>query len=196
MIVLPAGVGPGDATPAMLDFGFLQRTGPGGETTRIDQPGSRYRVGFTFGPFYPALGNVMVARLLAAKSQGIRLPYPLLQSQGAPGVPVVDGAGQAGGTLALRGMTPGYACREGYWLSIVDQNGRDYLHNVRTGGMASEVGILSIGITPNLRWPFLDGAVVNLAKPMIQGFVDGDEFAWQLSVSRVIPIEFIVEEAA
>lgn len=196
MITLPDGVGPGEASPSLLDFGFLQRTGSGGETTRINRLGSRYRVGFAFGPFYPALGNIMVSRLLAAKSEGIRLPYPLLESQGAPGAPVVDGAGQTGGTLALRGLTPGYVCREGYWLSIVDENGRHYLQNVRTGGRADATGDLSIGITPILRWPFADGAVVHLARPMVQGFVDGDEWSWRMSVDRVIPIEFTVEEAA
>lgn len=196
MITLPDGVGPGDATPAMMDFGFLQRTGAGGETTRIDRMGSRYRVGFTFGPFYPALGNIMVSRLLAAKSEGIRLPYPLLENQGAPGTPLVDGAGQSGGTLLLKGLTPGYVCREGYWLSIVDENGRHYLHNVKTGGRATAGGALTIGITPILRWPYLNNAVVHLAKPMVEGWVDGDEWSWRLSVDRVIPIEFSVEEAA
>lgn len=196
MIALPDGVGPGDASPALMDFGFLQRTGSGGETTRINRMGSRYRVGFTFGPYHSAVGNLMVARLLAAKSEGIRLPYPLLESQGAPGAPLVDGAGQSGSTLLLKGLTPGYVCREGYWLSIVDENGRHYLHNVRTGGRASGAGALSAGITPMLRWPYLNNAVVHLAKPMIEGWVEGDEWAWRLSVDQVIPIEFSVEEAA
>jgi hypothetical protein len=196
MITLPDGVGPGDASPALLDYGFLQRTGAGGETTRIDRMGSRYRVAFSFGPFSPILGNVMVSRLLAAKSKGIRLPYPLLRDQGYPGSPLVDGAGQSGETLSLKGVTPGYACLEGYWISIEDQNGRHYLHNVQQTGVATTGGLLEIQITPMLRWPFLNNAVVHIAKPMVEGFVDGDEWAWNLSVNRVVPIEFTVEEAA
>jgi hypothetical protein len=196
MITLPSGVGPGEATPSLMDFGFLQRTGAGGETTRIDRMGSRYRVGFSFGPFSPILGNVMVSRLLSAKSKGIRIPYPLLENQGAPGAPKVDGAGQSGETINLKGVTPGYVCREGYWISIEDQNGRHYLHNVQTGGRATDAGLLEIQLTPMLRWPFANNAVVHIAKPMIEGFVDGDEWAWSLSVDRVVPIQFTVEEAA
>src|SRR3546814_1909417 len=67
----------------------------------------------------PILSRIFIARLLKAKREGLRIPYPLIDvPQGAPGSPVVDGADQSGTTINLRGLTPGYAAKEGYWLSI------------------------------------------------------------------------------
>lgn len=194
MIELPAGAGSG--TASLIDFGFFQRGALGAETTRINRKGNRYKIQLTYGPFYAAKGSEFVSDLIAAKTEGLRVPYPLQQDQGSAGSPVVDGAGQAGTTLAIRGCTPGYVCRKGYWLSIVDANGRHYLHNVKTGGMADSTGDLSITIRPELRHAFADGATVNLTAPMVEGFVDGDEWAWNLSVSLTIPITFTLEEAA
>jgi hypothetical protein len=136
----------------------------------------------------------MVARLIAAKQEGLEVAFPLLDSQGAAGATVVDGAGQSGKTLLIRGGTPGYFCKEGYWLSIENGDGQHYLHNVKTGGRFDGSGELSITLNEALRYPFADGDTVHLGKPMVQGFIEGDEWAWRHSVDRVIPIEFTLEE--
>lgn len=195
MIELPKDYGPGEASPQLIDFGFLQRGPFGAETKRINRKGNRYMVGFSFGPFYAEVGNRFVGLLIAAKSQGIRLPYPLQESQGSPGVPVVDGAGQQGRVLNIRGLAAGYTCRAGYWLSIENAAGRHYLDNVEVGGRANAAGQLTITLANQLRHPFANGAKIHLAKPMIEGLIDGDSWGWQLSVDQVIPITFTVEEA-
>jgi hypothetical protein len=196
MIELPSENYPMTAAPRFIDYGFLQRGAIGSQTKRIDRKGSRYMIAVSMGPFTPTTARLLVARLISAKSEGIRIPYPLLESQSGCGSPLVDGAGQTGTTLALKALTAGYTCREGYWLSIEDQNGRHYLHNVKTGGRAASDGTLSIVISPELRWPFLNNAAVHLAKPYIEGFVDGDAWDWELSGSRTMPIGFTIEEAA
>jgi hypothetical protein len=82
----------------------------------------------------PAVARVFISRLLEAKRVGrLLINFPLLgERQGSPGSPVVDGAGQAGATLKLRGLNPGYTIKEGYWLSIIDTNDQHYLHNARS----------------------------------------------------------------
>src|SRR3546814_10400759 len=71
----------------------------------------------SFPPMLPSVSRIFIARLLKAKREGLRIPYPLIDvPQGAPGSPVVDGADQSGTTINLRGLTPGYAAKEGYWL--------------------------------------------------------------------------------
>lgn len=192
MITLPDFAVRGSATPVFLDAGFTQRGVA--SLGRIDRKGSRYKLACTYGPFHPEQGRVMVSRLIAGKQEGLRIPYPLLVSQGAPGLPVVDGAGHEGKTLPIRGLTPGYVCREGYWLSITDTAGRSYLHNVKTGGRADSSGELSVVLNELLRFPFVDGATINLAVPIVEGLVEGDEWAWSLSVDQVVPIEFTIEE--
>jgi hypothetical protein len=65
---------------------------------------------------------------------------------------------------------------------------------VRTGGRASDTGTLTIVLNELVRDSFPDNTVVHLAKPMVQGLVEGDEAAWNISVDRVIPIAFTIKE--
>jgi hypothetical protein len=194
MIELPQG--PWTAVPQFNDRGILQEGLAEGETKRLDRKGSRFSVSVSAGPFYAEQAQVWVARIIAGRSQGIRIPYPLQVSQGNAGAAVVDGAGQSGTTLNLRGANVGYACREGYFLSIEDENGRHYLHNVLIGGRVAGDGTLSITLTSELRWPFLDGANVYFAKPMIEGLVMDDNTSWALTGDMVTPIQFTIKEAA
>ena len=125
----------------------------------------------------------------------LRVPYPLLDPQGSPGAPVVDGAGQSGTSLAVRGLTPGYAVKEGFWLSIVDADGQHYLHTATAPVRADTSGDATLSIAPMLRVPFADGAAVNLAVPMVEGFVDGN-WGWDIPVNRLTAVQFPLEEAA
>lgn len=192
MIELPSFAVRGSASPAFMDAGFIQRGVQSLE--RIDRKGGRYKLACSYGPFHPEQGRVMVARLIAAKQEGLRIAFPLLHSQGSPGSPLLNGAVTTGRTIPLDGLTPGYTCKEGYWLSLV-KDGRHYLHSVRTGGVANGSGQLAVTLNELLRDSFADNTVVHLAKPMVEGFIEGDEAAWSFSVDRMIPIEFTLEEA-
>ncbi|MGV1682900.1 hypothetical protein [Sphingopyxis sp. NJF-3] len=197
MIELPADPAPNGVQPTLLDFGMNLRPSTGAAVLRVDRKGSRYRLQVSFPPMLPSVSRIFVARLLKAKREGLRIAFPLIDvPQGAPGSPVVDGAGQTGTSLAIRGLTPGYAAKEGYWLSIEDENGQHFLHNVSEAARADGSGEVTLNITPELRAPFLDGATVHLAKPMVEGFVDGNEWSWTIPVNKLVAIEFTLEEAA
>lgn len=196
MIELPEDPAPNGVSPSLLDFGIIQRPATGGEVTRVDRKGSRYRLMVTYPLMDWDTARVFVSRLIRAKNEGIRIPYPLLVAQGAPGSPVVDGAGQTGTTLLIRGLTPGYAVKEGYWLSIVDENGRHYLHNAGSAVVADGSGDAELLLSEALRWPFADGATINLAKPMVEGFVGGEEWQWVIQLDKMIALQFPLEEAA
>ena len=193
MIEFPSFATRGVANPVFMDAGFTQRGVQ--SLDRIDRKGGRFKIGFVYGPFFPEQGRVMVSRLIAGKQEGIRLHYPLQVSQGSPGAPLLNGAVTTGRTIAIDGLTPGYFCAEGYWLSLV-KDGQHYLHSVRTGGRANASGQLTITLNEMLRVAFPDNAVVHLAKPMVEGLVEGDEFGWQVSVDQMTPIEFVIEEQA
>lgn len=191
MIELPSFAGPGSATPMFMDAGFTQRGVQ--SLSRIDRKGSRYKIAFSFGPYKPAQARIMVARLIAGKQAGLRVPYPLQISQGSPGTPVIDGAVTTGRIINIRGLTPGYVCGEGFWLSI-GKGDRHYLHSVGIGGTADGSGLLEIELNELLRDSFPDGANVYLAQPMVEGIVEGEVWQWQLSADQATPIEFAIEE--
>jgi len=192
MITLPDG--PRIATPALIDKSLTQRSAGPGPTNYIPRKGSRYRVQVTMGPFYSEKARDYVADLIAGKSEGIRISYPLQWSQSGCGALQVDGAGQGGTTLNIKGGTPGFMVRKGFFLSIEDENGQHYLHNVKSPVRIGADGKAALPIKPELRHPFLNNATVHMAKPMVEGFVDGNEWSWELAGDGVTPIVFTIEE--
>ena len=58
----------------------------------------------------------------------------------------------------------------------------------------SNTGTATLTLSEMVRGVFVTGNRVHLAKPMVEGLVDGDEWAWSFAVDRVIPIEFSLEE--
>lgn len=194
MITLPTTPAPNDAQTSMIDYGANLRGALGARTVRVDRPGNRFRAAISYPLMKPAEARVFVSRLMRAKSTFVRMPWPLLGiSQGAPGSPVVNGAGQAGTAIALRGLTPNYPFLEGYWISLFG-GGQHYLHNVTNAVNATAGGLATVNIVPALRFPFPDGAVVNVAQPMIDGFVDGESTDWAIRVDRMVQVGFALEE--
>lgn len=199
MIELPPGVVPNSATPALLDFGGVIRPATGAKILRLNRGGNRYRVAMTLPVRSGDDARRVVARLLSAKSEGLKVEYPLQGVyQGTPGSFVVDGGGQSGSTILLRGGTPNYAAKEGFWLTIHegDATTQGYLHNVKAPAIADASGDMELILTPNLRIPFPDGAHVELAAPTIEGLVDSDA-SWQLAIGGLVDsLSFVIEEAA
>jgi hypothetical protein len=197
MIVLPDDPGPSTAHPVLIDFGFVQRPATGAALSRVDRPGSRFRIDFAFPPMPADVARVVVSRLIAARSEGLRIELPLMGvSQGAPGAPVVDGAGAAGSSLPLRGLTPGYQIKEGFWLTAIDAAGVHYLHNVRATTAADASGEALLTIAPILRAPLADGDAVLLAKVLVEGVVTED-VAWDMTPGEIVTgLGFTLEEAA
>lgn len=192
MIELPDFASPANASISLIDAGFTQRGIS--SIRRIARKGSRYRVAAMYPPFEIEKARLMVQRLISAKQEGLRIPLPIFHHQGSPGAPLLNGAVTTGTNITLDGLTPGYFCKEGFWLSLV-KDGQHYLHSVKTGGMANGSGQLTITLGEMLRTDFADNTVVHLAKPMIEGIVDGAEWQWEMAVTRSIPIEFTLEEA-
>jgi hypothetical protein len=193
MIELPASPVPNGMEPQLLGQGFIQR---GAASLHVDRPGSRYAVTFGYPPMEPDIARRFIARLLRAKRQGLRVKLPLLVPQPVSGTPIVDGVGQAGSRLRIRGLSGGFVIREGTWFSVRDAAGNSYLHNVTADVSANGSGVANVEIEPPLRAPLANSAPVEMRAPVIEGFIDGDELSWQVPVSRRLALGFTVEEYA
>jgi hypothetical protein len=190
MIDLPTFAVPGSFQATFNDAGFTQSSVQSDDY--IPRKGGRYTVAFTFGPYTPENGRVMVSRLIAGKQGGVRVKLPLLHSQGSPGTPLLNGAVTTGRTIAIDGLTVGYEIKEGYWLSLV-KSGQHFLHSVGVGATANGSGQATIELNELLRDSFADNTVVNLAEPQVEGLLLGD-WSWSVDVNRVFPIEFSLKE--
>lgn len=110
---------------------------------------------------------------------------------GAPGVPRVNGAGQAGSALVIDGLTNGYVIRKGQFLSVITQ-GRRFLYRAKASVTVSG-GSATVPLRTMLRFPPADNDVVEIAQPMIEGFVR-DLGEWSVGVDRLVGLQFTVRE--
>lgn len=197
MLELPTTPQPADVTASLLDYGMVLRPASGAPALRVNRGGSRYSVQVTMPAMKADIARQFLSRLQSAKREGLRIPYPLLGvSQGSPGSPVVNGTDSAGTTLKLRGLTVGYTVKEGYWLSVTNASGVSFLHNVRATVVVAAGGTVNLTVEPPLRSVFLDGAVVRLAAPVVEGIVTSD-VSWSLPSDGIVSgLAFTIEEAA
>lgn len=195
MIELPRNPAPNAAQAELIDFGLTIDGALGAGSLRVDRPGSRFQALVQFPPMTPEVADVFISRLIAAKDEGLRIPYPQRRrARGNPGSPVVDGANQTGKLLALRGATPGHVFREGGWISIEDAGGQHYLHNIRGSTEVAGDGTCNLPIGPMLRAPFADGAAIHAAQPMIEGLIPGDSISWREDEDHLIRLSFTIRE--
>ncbi|WP_174286628.1 hypothetical protein [Sphingomonas bacterium] len=177
-ILLPSNPGLQTDGVTMLDWGGPLSPVNGGAVQTLMRLGTRHALEFTI-PTMPTepLGRQWAALLRLAKLYGALLPFGQDGFKvGAPGAPVVAGAGQSGSLLAIRGFTTGYAAKIGQAFSIV-HGGRRYLHFVATQGLSVD-GTLTLAIFPMLRIIPADGDVCEFARPMIQGSLSGQPPKW------------------
>lgn len=196
MIDLPDWPLPNGADLSLLDFGSMLTPALGGPVQRVNRMGSRFRGTFTLPPLTSdKVGRVWVRRLVQGKFEGVRMPLPLLDFKpGSPGIVKVNGSGQSGTTLNVKGATPSYAFREGQPFSI-ETGGKHHLYMVAEETIAGSTGLASVPVTPMLRRPHLDNDLCHFAQPMFEGFIGGDEIGWNLSVERLISLQFDITES-
>lgn len=140
-------------------------------------------------------GRRWSARLLRARKEGaiITIHEPDL-SVGAPGTPVVTSTTAAGRSIPISGLTPYYPIREGKWLNYVI-DGQHYLDQNTAEVIANGSGNATIVIQNLLRVPLTAGATIILAKPVIEGWIEGD-FSIPRGVDRITSFNFSIAEKA
>jgi hypothetical protein len=178
-VTLPARRGVKIDKPRLIDFGGPLKPPLGGAVQTILRLGTRHAIDITI-PLMRSEpdGREWSAFLRMGKIYGVRARYRQDGlGVGSPGAPLVDGAGQYGTTIALKGFTPGYAIRLGQAVSLV-VGGRNYLYFAAAGAVAGSDGRMPLSIFPMLRKSPADGDTVEVARPLIEGSLAGNEVAW------------------
>ena len=190
MIDLPLTPGPVTLEWHEIDFGGRQTPALGAAVTRVNRLGNRLAVTVPLPPMTATDGLAWVVALRQAVKQGAcwRVRQPGL-TIGAPGQPVVDGAGQSGASLAVRSAQPGYAFRRG---QVVTVGGRLLM-------LASSIAVGADGkavlpLTDALRAEPVNGESVNAAAPTIEGLLEGDGVPWSVSTARHYGLSFTIAE--
>ena len=173
----------------------------GGPSLPIPRLGDRFAVDIETTQFrQDAESRLFIAAVFEATTAGARIALRQPNASRALRVfssPVVDGAGQSGSTLAVRGLVRGQTVTRGDFLSIV-HGGNRYLHMIAGAGQisAGADGKVAIPLWPMLRFLSVDAEPVELTGPMIEGKLVGFDKGAAFKRARAEPLSFSIVERA
>jgi hypothetical protein len=194
-VALPTTPSPAAAQPRLLDWGADQVPSLGGPAQRLSRMGNRFAVDYDMPPMEYEEAMAWIQRLLRGKTERVLIEFfqPGFDP-GNPGSPKVATAAAGGTSLALKDLSSSYRLKEGQFLSIV-HSGRRYLHSIDADVTASG-GTATVAITPMLRTAISVNDTVEIATPMIEGTLSGDETGWTVNTAHHVGLSFTVTEAA
>ncbi|WP_309091707.1 hypothetical protein [Phenylobacterium sp.] len=167
----------------------------GGPTSRVRRLGSKWAFDIELPPLYYDPAMAWVAALTSAEADTVILPIPQPEFDvGAPGAPLVNGAGQLGSFLSLDGFTPEYVARAGQWFNLVGTTGQKYLYQVATETVASGGATAAMPINPMIRRSPADNSAVEFVSPVIEGFLSGRETSWTVDRGMFVGLSFTITE--
>lgn len=189
-LTLPTDPAPAKMAIAMVSAKNTLTPAIGGAEQELLRKGTRYALTFSM----PVMTYVQSMEWDDLMAEGdtvlMRVFQPGLVIQN-PGTPLVKGAGQAGTSLVIDGLPNDYVIRKGQFLSVVSA-GQRFLYRAKASA-TSVAGTATIPLRTMLRRPPNDNDVVEIAQPMIEGFVR-DLGEWAVGVDRLVGLQFAVRE--
>lgn len=199
----PASIGPSSIVLRSNDVVALSQSPFSLSQQVIVHPGQRWEADVTIGRCKRDQAAAWIAFLLSLRGYlGTFLmgdpdwAAPRGTSSVTPGTPVVNGAGQTGSTLAIRGA-PNSAT--GYLLAgdciQIGSGSTARLHRVLTDVSTSGSGTATLDIWPALRYSPTDGATVTLTSPRTVFRLAAPGSSWEVDSISSYGISFSCVEA-
>ena len=163
-----------DLTPAL-----------GGPMQRVNRVGSRFAVDVQMPSLAGDCARAWLASRMKAEATNdvLRLVWPetdfVLDYQGVQ----VDGSGQAGTQLAVKGLGAGYEIPGGRFMSILYEDGYR-LHMITDTVIAGDDGRAVLSLAPMLRKSPLDSYSVHFNPVFADVLADGATVDWELQLKR------------
>lgn len=194
-IMIPSDPGPASANPGYLDWGGVISSPLGGADQKLNRLGDRFTIDVTMNTMETDEdAAAWIAALIQGKKDGAIFPWPQNIKIDGSGDIAVDGGGQGGTTLNVRGSSAGRKFLRGQFVSVV-HDGRRYLHIITAAATANGAGKAALGVEPMIRVPYSNGALVEVDVPKIEGFTEGNRQDWSIDVARNVGLQFRITEA-
>lgn len=190
VLVLPTDPAPANMGIAMITAKNVLAPAFGDGEQELLRKGSRYALTFQMPPMRYVTSMDWDDLMAEGDTVVMKVHQPGFDT-GAPGTPRVNGAGQSGSALVIDGLTNGYVIRKGQFLSVITQ-GRRFLYRAKASVTVSGDSA-TVPLRTMLRFPPADNDVVEVAQPMIEGFVR-DLGEWSVGVDRLVGLQFTVRE--
>lgn len=189
--ILPSDPPPEHMSIAKVSAANMLTPAYGGADAEMDRKGERYALTFRL----PSQAYADAAKWSVLNKKGrtyvmeVHQPGVIIPAQPDPRV---KGAGQAGTQILIDGLTPGQPIKTGWFLSIISA-GQRFLYRADADTVATGEGAALIDLQEMLRRPPNDNDVVELVKPMIEGYArDIRETA--VGVDHEVIVEFTIRE--
>lgn len=194
-LILPTSPRPSRMTPRPIYTRNETRPATGaGPIGRNLRPGTRWAWDFEYPPMTYVQSLAFDDLLSEDETVVVDILQPGLEI-GAPGAPLVNGAGQSGRTLNVKGVTPGYVFRKGQWLSVVGTGGQRFAYKSSAAATANGSGNIAIPLRTMIRVALPNNAVVEIANPKAEGWVTLADDAHAIDAGdRLIYLSFTLEE--
>lgn len=169
----------------------------GGPDLPIPRMGDRFAVDVTTTQLrQDAEARLLIATLTEATTGDARIMLPQfdLARRSQVGVSaVVDGGGQLGSFLKLRGVQPGAAIVRGQYLTLVHAD-VGFVYMATAEVLANAAGRVTLPIWPMLRKATIDASPCAVDAPFIEGRLLGFDKGATFARNRVEPLQFAIEE--
>lgn len=190
-LILPTDPPPASMTVTLISAKNDLTPAFGGDEQQLARKGSRYVLTYQL-PLMTYTQSMDWDDLMAEGETVLMRVFQPGFEVGAPGIALVDGAGQSGTTLLLKGLTPHYPLSKGQFLSIVT-GGQRFLYRTAAASIANSSGQMIVRLRTMLRRPHSNNDVVEIAEPMIEGFLR-DVSELSVGVDHMVGLQFTIRE--
>lgn len=192
-ITLPTSPRAASAKPRLVANAVQTQPIAGGVVQRKLRLGTRWALDVILPPMTYQTAMAWTADLAASEAAEVLLLWPQPpEVVGVIGAPVVNGAGQSGSNLAVRGASAGYAYKKGLFFSLIE-GGRRYLHQIVADVIANGAGAANLTLSPMLRVSPSDGALMEFYEPKIQGWAQVAP-GWDIDTAHIVSLSLSITE--
>ena len=185
------------AKPTFIDYSADLTPFLGGPVQTIRRIGKRHSIMITMPPMeYEPDGRRWITRIVDAKQEDGKVVFPQPGFDiGAPGAPTVASETVGGMSLPITGGTPHYAIREGQALHV-ESAGRIYFYMARAQTILDASGAGVVALNVPLRKVASPGDKVELARPVVAGQIEDNNWSVDIDANEPIVLSFTVKERA
>lgn len=192
-VTLPSTPPPAEFSLGLKTIQLDLRSAMGGNLQRSQRMGSHYEAQVRL----PRMTATNARKWLSLRREGGLVKYAIQQPDleiGAPGIASVNGSGQAGSNLAIKGMTPGYVISQGQAFNHVGSDGLTRIYIARQDTVVTGAGTVVVPLETMLTWPPFNNDPVSFVDVVIEGFATVAPHMWNADVAQHVGLEFSIEE--
>lgn len=181
------------AEPTIISSSIDQRSATGSNRQKGMRKGSHYQYDFALEPMSHAEALDWLDLRNEADTVIIEIPQMGLEI-GAPGATRVNGSGQSGANLAIKGFTPSYAVRKGQCFNHLGNDGELRIYVADADVIADGSGNATVPLETMLNWPPLNNDIIDFADVRIEGFAAVERGSFLQDGDGWHHVRFTVEE--